>query len=162
MSAAIFQAALARLVTDRGFRRQVARAGHRDLPRELSSRERRRLVVLARHRGLEITRKMYVSFRLARLQASVPRTLHILGKQLRAELTRYLECTMPASFYYIDEGRSLLQHLRTRLDCGALALQGLAEMIAHEAAVLDLQDARIRDLVGARHAKSLTRRAHAR
>jgi hypothetical protein len=105
MSAAGFQSAMARLVTDRQFRSGLASAGARATPRTLSPRERRRLLAVAAHPGLDITRMMYVSFRLSRLQSSVPYTFRMLGKRrFHTEVSLYLDRFRPNSFYFIDEG----------------------------------------------------------
>lgn len=145
MSAALFQAAMARLVIDPGFRERVARGAGRHLPSRLSGRERSRLVAVANHRGLDITRMMYVSFRLSRIQAGVPHTFRLLGRRrLKAELSRYIDTQVPTSFYFADEGRALLGYLRARVRQGALELPYLADVAAYEEALLDLQDARNR------------------
>ena len=138
---------MARLVTDPRFRERVARGTGRGLPPRLSQRERRRLVAVANHRGLDITRMMYVSFRLSRIQAGVPHTFRLLGRRrLRAELSRYIDTRAPTSFYFADEGRALLGYLRARVRQGALELPYLADVAAYEEALLDLQDARDRGL----------------
>jgi hypothetical protein len=145
MSASAFQAAMVRLVIDRPFRERVARIGQRALPPALSRRERARVLSAAAHPGLDITRMMYVSFRLTRLQAGVPYTFRMLGKRgLHAEVSLYLERTRPTSFYFIDEGRGLLAHLRARLRSGALAMPYLADVVEYEAGLLALQEARNR------------------
>lgn len=145
MSAAAFQASMARLVIDRRFGERVAGTGERALPATLSSRERARVRAAAAHRGLAITRMMYVSFRLSRLQAAVPYTFRMLGKRrLDAEVSLYLERRRPASFYFVDEGRALLAHLRARMRAGALAMPYLGDVVSYEAGLLALKEARNR------------------
>jgi hypothetical protein len=144
MSVAVFQASMARLVIDRRFRERVARAGERALPGTLSSRERERVRAAASHPGLDITRMMYVSFRLSRLQAALPYTFRLLGRKLDDEVSLYLERRRPASFYFVDEGRALLAHLRARMRSGALAIPYLADVVSYEGGLLALQEARNR------------------
>jgi hypothetical protein len=124
---------------------RVVRLGCRALPKGLSQRERLRLIAVTAHRGLDMTRKMYVSFRLARMQSAVPLTFQLIGERLRnSELSRYLQTHRPTSFYYVDEGRRLLTYLRSRLRTGALAVPYLVDVIAYEAGLLTMKEARDR------------------
>jgi len=145
MSAHVFQAAMVRLVTDRRFRERVVKTGERALPASLSRREQWRLLSVAAHRGLDITRMMYVSFRLSRFHAGTPYTFRMLGKRrLDTEISLYLERRPPTSFYFIDEGAALLAHLRARMRSGDLAVPYLADVIAYETGLLAMQEARNR------------------
>jgi hypothetical protein len=148
MTAAAFQSALARLVIDPEFRDEV-KAGKSEPLRGLSARERARIVAVAADRGLDITRRMYVSFRLARLEVGAPRTFRTLSRLgLEKELERYLAHRRPASFYHLVEGRALLRFFSRRMREGALDDPELARAIAEDEKELDRERATWRKLGG--------------
>jgi hypothetical protein len=143
VTVAAFQSALARLVIDLDFRRDIA-AGKPKRIHALSELERRRLSAVATDRGLDITRKMYVSFRLSRLHASVPRTFALLEQpDLAHELERFLARRRPSTFYYAAEGRALLRYVAGRLRSRAIAHSALRTAMAHDRAELELQTAEL-------------------
>lgn len=147
MTTASFQSALARLVFDRTFRQSVSARGHAGLSPSLSPLERERLCAVAKSRGLDIVRRMYVSFRLARLSAGAPYTLRLLTCAGHARaLERYLSCCPPTSFYYVDEGTALVEHLSRRLRRQSLRLAYLREVLDYDRAILKLHASRVRNV----------------
>lgn len=119
MSALSYQNAMARLVTDPGFRQQALLGQWSGLP--LTAREKRRLQGLAVSPGLEMTRRMYKGFRLGRLYHALPGTCEALGDDLlAAEVEQYWAVHPPTSFYYAHEGLAFARFLRARMRRGVL------------------------------------------
>lgn len=149
MTVAAFQTVLARLVLDRAFREsfvnQRAAWPRALLQHDLSRRELERLSAVASLPGLDVCRKMHVSFRLARLHTGAPRVFELLMRTGHAvELERFLEQRKPTSFYFAAEAAALLRYLTRRLRSGAIRIPYLPDVMAFERALLRLDAARVR------------------
>jgi hypothetical protein len=128
---AAFQAAIARLVTDKAFRDRVV-VGDEDL--DLSSSEQEHLRVLAGHGGIAVTAKLVASFRLGKLLALLPATRAALGNERFAdEALAFWAEHAPISFYAPDEVLAFCAYLRPRLDDHVLPV------LASEAARIEQQ-----------------------
>jgi hypothetical protein len=134
-----FQASLARLVTEAGFRALIRAVGEAATPSGLSELERRRLAQAARDHGLEVTASLVASYRLGKILGLLPLTRVLLGDEgLTRELRLFWEEHPPTSFYAADEALAFCGHLERRLVRGRLRRVYLAEVVAYERAVLEL------------------------
>jgi hypothetical protein len=130
---------MARLVVDADFRARVRSEREATLSGDLTSLERKRLLVIASDRGLDATRMLYKGFRLSKLYATLPLTCALLGKQrLGREVTLYWAARMSVSLYYFEEAFGFCDHLQARLRSG-LRIVYLDEVLAYERACLELQ-----------------------
>lgn len=138
MSAASFQAALARLVVDPDFRDGVRERGEAALPGELSELERERLIHVAGHPGLDVTRTLHKGFRLSKLLTWLPLTCTVLDREaLAREVGEFWRLHLPVTFYYLEEAVAFCDHLLERMDAGPER-----DVVAYERASLELQRAR--------------------
>jgi hypothetical protein len=138
MSAAAFQSALARLVVDPDFRDGVRERGEAALSGELSELELERLIYVAGHPGLDITRTLHKGFRLSKLLTWLPLTCSVLDKEaLAREVGEFWRLRLPVTFYYLEEAVAFCDHLLERVSAGAVR-----DVIAYERASLELQRAR--------------------
>jgi hypothetical protein len=134
-----FQAALARLVTEAGFRALIRAEGEAAIPSGLSELERRRLARAACHHGLEVTASLVASYRLGKILGLLPLTRVLLGDdRLIRELRLFWEERPPTSFYAADEALAFCGHVERRLARRRLRAAYLAEVVAYERAVLEL------------------------
>jgi hypothetical protein len=141
MSASVFQSALARLVVDPDFRDGVRERGEAALSGELSDLERERLIHVAGHPGLDVTRTLHKGFRLSKLLTWLPLTCSVLEKldkeSLAREVGEFWRLRLPVTFYYLEEAVAFCDHLLERVSAGAVR-----DVIAYERASLELQRAR--------------------
>ncbi|MES1244701.1 MAG: hypothetical protein ABUT39_24045 [Acidobacteriota bacterium] len=138
MSAAGFQSALARMVVDPDFRDGVRERGEAALPDGLSDLERERLVHVAGHPGLDVTRTLHKGFRLSKLLTWLPLTCSVLGGDaLAREVGEFWRRRLPVTFYYLEEAIGFCDHLLERMSAGAER-----DVVAYERASLELQRAR--------------------
>lgn len=138
MSAAAFQSALARLVVDPEFRDGVRDRGEAALPGELSDLERERLIHVAGHPGLDVTRTLHKGFRLSKLLSWLPLTCSVLDRDgLAHEVGEFWRLHLPVTFYYLEEAVAFCDHLLERM--GASPER---DVVAYERASLELQRAR--------------------
>lgn len=138
MSAAGFQSALARLVVDPDFRDAVRERGEDALCDELSDLERERLIAVAGHPGLDVTRTLHKGFRLSKLLTWLPLTCSVLGNEtLAREVGEFWRLHLPVTFYYLEEAVAFCDHLLERMSAGPER-----DVIAYERASLELQRAR--------------------
>jgi hypothetical protein len=134
-----FQAALARLVTEAGFRALIRAEGEAALPSGLSELERRRLARAARDHGLDVTASLVASYRLGKILGLLPLTRVLLGdERLGRELRLFWEEHPPTSFYAASEALAFCGHLERRLARRRLRAAYLAEVVGYERAVLEL------------------------
>jgi hypothetical protein len=140
MSAAAFQAAFVRLVTDSEFREAV-RGGH--APEGVADEtERAHLAQLAAQRGIAAMRIVYRSFRLNKVLAMLPLTGRLLGERaLYERLEHYWRDTPSGSFYYFEEARRFCDHLWDRIESGDLDVPLLRDVLLYEHASIRLQHA---------------------
>ncbi len=139
MSAATFQSALGNLVTDPAWRDAVRSRGAAELPSDLTDLVRRRLIAVARSRGIGITGTLHKGFRLGKLLAMLPMTCALMGDGLlAAELDLFWQREAPRTFYYVLEALAFCDHLRMRLGNG-LICRYLPEVVAYEEAALRLR-----------------------
>jgi hypothetical protein len=138
MSVAVFQSALARLVVDPDFRDGVRERREAALPGELSDLERERLIHVAGHPGLDVTRTLHKGFRLSKLLTWLPLTCSVLDSEaLAREVGEFWRLRLPVTFYYLEEAVGFCDHLLERMGAGAER-----DVIAYERASLELQRAR--------------------
>lgn len=138
MSAAVFQSALARLVVDPEFRDGVRERGEAALPGDLSDLERERLIHVAGHPGLDVTRTLHKGFRLSKLLTWLPLTCSVLDSEaLAREVGGFWRRRLPVTFYYLEEAVDFCDYLLERLERGAVR-----DVVAYERASLELQRAR--------------------
>jgi hypothetical protein len=134
----VFQSALARLVVDPDFRDGVRERGEAALGGELSDLERERLIHVAGHPGLDVTRTLHKGFRLSKLLTWLPLTCSVLDKEaLAREVGEFWRLRLPVTFYYLEEAVAFCDHLLERASAGAVR-----DVIAYERASLELQRAR--------------------
>ncbi len=134
VSAAAFQSALGNLVIDPAWRDAVRMRGAAELPSGLTELERRRLVAVARSKGIGITGTLHKAFRLGKLLATLPLTCALMGDDLlAAELDLFWRSEAPRTFYYVLEALDFCDHVRGRLGNG-LACRYLGEVVAYEEA----------------------------
>jgi hypothetical protein len=134
VSAAAFQAALARLVVDPAYREGV-RAHGEPVLEGLDALERRRLLAVAAGPGLDMTCKVHQAWRLGKLYTMVPLTCALLGEEsLKRAVHDFWRSRPPRSFYFRDEAIDFCDHLSTRSE-----IPYLAEVLAYERAVLELR-----------------------
>jgi hypothetical protein len=139
MSQQAFQSALARLVTDGGFRARARDAGEAAFGSELTALERRRLASAASAHGVAVTASLIASYRLGKILALLPLTRVLLGNdRLARELKLFWDEHPPTSFYALDEALEFCSHLRRRLEQRRLRSAYLDEVIGYEGAVLHL------------------------
>jgi hypothetical protein len=105
VSLALFQATLARLVCEPGFRERVRGQGQAAaLEPGLTLREQRRLREAAADPGIEVTAMLIDSFRLGKILALLPLTRTLLGDAgLAREVRAFWATQPPRSFYALDE-----------------------------------------------------------
>ena len=140
MSRQSFQANLARLVIDLEFRARVRAHGAAALEGELTALERARLTSAANDRGLDATRMLYTGFRLSKLLITLPLTCTLLGPaRLRRATQAFWATHPPVSFYFISEALKFCDFLLARSEQFARASAYLAEVVAYERALLELQ-----------------------
>jgi hypothetical protein len=138
MSAAGFQSALARLVVDPDFRDAVRERGDDALSHELSGLERERLITVAGHPGLDVTRTLHKGFRLSKLLTWLPLTCSVLDQEeLAQEVGEFWRLHLPVTFYYLEEAVAFCGFLLERMDDGPEK-----DVVAYERASLELQRAR--------------------
>lgn len=147
VSAAAFQSALTRMVVDPDFRAEVRESGGAALEGDLSDLERERLVAVAGHRGLDVTRTLHKGFRLSKLLTWLPLTCLVLdGDTLTREVGAFWRRHLPVTFYYLEEAVAFCDHLLERARDGALDSPTVApcvvDIVAYERASLELQRAR--------------------
>ena len=132
VSATAFQAALARIVTNR-FDRAEANAGR--VPDGLDHEEAAHIQRLAADPGLIVTAKLVASFRLGKVLALLPLTRERLGNvTLAVELDGFWLTHPPVSFFMPDEVTAFCDYLLTRIDDGELPIAHLRSVVALERA----------------------------
>ena len=138
MSQQAFQAAVARLLLETGFR-DVVRDGTEIPGDHLTEIERRRLVAIANDPGLDVTRTLHDGWRLSKVLLMLPMTCLLLGDvRLAAELTSFWRGRVPRSLYFHDEAIAFCDHVLAR-PRSRLRLTYLDEVVAFERALLELQ-----------------------
>jgi hypothetical protein len=116
MSQAAFQTAFARLVIDGDFRRTVAADSESAFEKDLTEKEHRRLVAIARQPGIEMTTTLYEAWRLTKILTLLPRTAALLGPtRLAHELRVFWASTPATTLYFVDECLAFTDFLDGRL-----------------------------------------------
>lgn len=138
MSLQAFQGALARLVTEPGFRDHV-RTGGDPMGAELSGRERQRLRAAAGDPGLRVTATLIGSVRLGKILLLLPLTRQMLGDARLAQEARafWRECP-PRSFSAVEEALQFCDYLLGRAGRGPF----VKEVVAFERAQIELRRVR--------------------
>jgi len=132
-----YQAELARLVAEPGFRERVRARGGTALGGGLTRRERARLLEIAGQPGLAVTATLIESFRLGKVLQSLPLTRTLLGeRQLAREVRAFWRSHPPVSFYAADEVGAFCKHL---LRPDAAPRDSLADVVGLERALLELR-----------------------
>jgi len=140
MSLPDFQRALSDLVMSPILRAQVAEDASAGLAAyDLSDREHRRLVALARDPGLRTGTLIHRASRLAMLSNTIPRTCRALGPRALKELVHaYWSENPPQSMLYVQEATRFADYVRARLAAGTFEHPFLREMLDTELAILTL------------------------
>lgn len=142
MTQRVFQAALAHLATEPGFRERARLEGGAVFGPDLTELERRRLAAVASDRGLDVTITLIKSFRLGKLLTLLPLTRTLLGdKRLAREVALFWQSRPPTSFYLVEEALAFCDHLEERRRLG-LRVAYLEEVVAYERAMLELRRVR--------------------
>lgn len=140
MTAPAFQAAMARLIVEPEFRDAVRSDGPAALSGDLTPLETSRLIAIAKDRGLDMNRTLHKGFRLGKLRALLPLTCAALTPaRLAREVARFWQAHPPASFSFLPEALEFCAFLERR----RIRSVYLAEVLAYERAMLELERARI-------------------
>ena len=143
LSQQTFQASLARLVLEPGYRAQVRSEGETALGPGHTRLERRRLVGVAADPGLDLTAYLVRSFRLGKLLTLLPLTRTLMGsRRFAEEAQRYWDASPPSSFYFLEEALGFCDHLLRRVGRRTLRVKYLDEVVAYERAMLELRRVR--------------------
>jgi hypothetical protein len=140
LSLRAFQSMAGRMVVDEAFRRRICDEGDGALEGDLTTRERERLVALARDRGLDATRFVHKDFRLSKLYVMLPLTRFMLGRELMLrEVGLFWSENFPVTHYFLPEALQFCEHLQARLRRGQLRVKYLEEIVGYERAELELK-----------------------
>ena len=141
MSLADFQHALSALIASPALCRSVAagEGGEAIARYSLSQREERRLLAVARQRGMATNCALYRANRLSPLRSFLPRTCALLGPRLRAELDAYLEVYRETDLQFRREIEAFGRSLLGRWQAGEIPIPALPEVVAFELASHELQ-----------------------
>jgi hypothetical protein len=113
----------------------------------LTEREERRLLAVARQRGMATNCTLYRANRLSPLRSLLPRTCVLLGPRLRAELDAYLEVHRETDLEFRREIEAFGRSLLGRWQAGEIPIPALPEVVAFELAAHELQSLPRRDVL---------------
>jgi hypothetical protein len=146
-----FQHALSALVASPALCRRLATGAAGEdggllTPYALTEREERRLLAVARQRGMATNCALYRANRLSPLRAFLPRTCALLGPRLRAELDAYLETYRETDLQFRREIEAFGRSLLGRFEAGEIPIPVLPDVIAFELASHELQSLPRKDI----------------
>lgn len=141
MSLAEFQRRLAGLVVTPEVD-AVEREAWRTSP-ELTDRERRRLLAIAEHGGLETARVIHRFFRANALMEALPLSLQAFAPgQIKPLLAAFWREHAPTSIYNHSESAAFAAFVLARIDAGELEAPVLADLLRYERAEIELRTGR--------------------
>jgi hypothetical protein len=140
MSLVAFQDALAALVASPDDTRRVRAGDAAPLDRyDLTSRERERLVAVARQPGMAVNCVLYRAHRMVPLMSLFGRTCAWLGEGLRAEVDAFWATTTHTMIQFEVEAKAFGRHLLGRVAARDLIDPVVADLVAVELAMVDLR-----------------------
>jgi hypothetical protein len=135
MSIAAFQSALAEMAGRPPFAARVRHEGGSALTGyDLTLRESRRLVAVARQPGMEITCTLARANRFTSIAEVFPMTCHVLGSDLRSLIDRYFGARVPDNYQLSGEEEAFANFLQDEMAAGRVALRFVADILAFETA----------------------------
>ncbi len=142
MSIAGFQRALAEMAGRPSFAASVRHNGGSALAgRDLTPREARRLLAVARQPGMEVTCTLARANRFTSIAEVFPMTCQILGADLRPLIDRYFEARIPENYQLSGEEEAFAKFLCAELAAGRVVRRFVEDIVAFESATYRLASA---------------------
>jgi hypothetical protein len=142
MSREEYQRAVADMMRKPAFCAELARPESRELDNYLlSEMERARLSKMARHRGMPLNCTLYRASRLVGIARRLPRTLQVLGSDLRVAYDAYLAACPDANPDFDTEAQAfatfLPSHLSKAANTAIIDTSLVCTVLQHELDILD-------------------------